>query len=58
MNVGGIVLEAVLAIETPVEWKQELASKYHAKIAILDCLPYQESGNRDLGSGRYSACPS
>jgi predicted DNA binding protein len=45
---GGTVLEAVLAIETPVEWKQELTGKYHAKIAILDCLPYQDSGNRDL----------
>ncbi len=45
---GGIVLEAILAIETPVEWKQELTSKYHAKINILDCLPYQDAGNRDL----------
>jgi predicted DNA binding protein len=45
---GGSLLEAVLAIETPVEWKQELTSKYHAKIAILDCLPYQDDGNRDL----------
>ncbi len=42
------MLEAILAIETPVEWKQELTSKYHAKIAILDCLPYQDEGNRDL----------
>ncbi len=45
---GGSTLEAILAIETPVEWKQELASKYHAKINILDCLPYQDDGNRDL----------
>ncbi len=42
------MLEAILAIETPVEWKQELTSKYHAKINILDCLPYQDAGNRDL----------
>ena len=42
------MLEAILAIETPVEWKQELMSKYHAKISILDCLPYQDEGNRDL----------
>jgi predicted DNA binding protein len=48
MRYGGIMLEAILAIETPVEWKQELASKYHAKINILDCLPYQDDGNRDL----------
>jgi predicted DNA binding protein len=42
------VLEAVLAIDTPVEWKQELTSKYHAKIDILDCLPYLDAGNKDL----------
>ncbi len=45
---GGPTLEAILAIETPVEWKQELTSKYHAKIDILDCLPYLDDGNRDL----------
>ena len=45
---GGSMLEAILAIETPVEWKQELTSKYHAKIDIIDCLPYQDVGNRDL----------
>ncbi len=48
MSMRGIMLEAILAIETPVEWKQELTSKYHAKINILDCLPYQDAGNRDL----------
>ena len=42
------MLEAVLAIETPVEWKRELTNKYHAKINILDCLPYHDTGNRDL----------
>ncbi len=42
------MLEAVLAIETPVEWKQELTSKYHAKINVLDCLPYSDDGNKDL----------
>ena len=42
------MLEAVLSIDTPIEWKQELASKYHAKIDILDCLPYHEDGNKDL----------
>lgn len=45
---GGHMLEAVLAIETPVEWKQELTSKYHAKINVLDCLPYSDDGNKDL----------
>jgi predicted DNA binding protein len=42
------MLEAVLGIETPVEWKRELTSKYHAKINILDCLPYMDTGNKDL----------
>lgn len=42
------MLEAILAIDTPVEWKQELTSKYHAKINILDCLPYSGNGNKDL----------
>ena len=45
---GGSMLEAILAIDTPVEWKQELTSKYHAKINILDCLPYEGDGNKDL----------
>lgn len=45
---GGHMLEAVLAIETPVEWKQELTAKYHAKINVLDCLPYSDDGNKDL----------
>jgi predicted DNA binding protein len=42
------MLEAVLSIETPMEWKQEIKAKYHAKINIIDCLPYEESGNKDL----------
>jgi predicted DNA binding protein len=42
------MLEAVLSIETPEEWKQELTSKYHAKIDILDCLPFEDMGAKDL----------
>ncbi len=42
------MLEAVIAIETPEEWKQEIIKKYHAKIHILDCLPVQESSCRNL----------
>ena len=42
------MLEAIISIDTPVEWKRELTSKYHAKINILDCLPYSEDGSKDL----------
>ncbi len=45
---GCSVLEAIFAIDTPMEWKQELTSKYHANINILDCLPYSDDGNKDL----------
>lgn len=31
-----------------MEWKQELTSKYHAKINIMDCLPTHDGGNREL----------
>ena len=47
-SVGGNVLEAIISIDTPMEWKRELTSKYHAKINILDCLPYSEDGSKDL----------
>ncbi len=42
------MLEAIISIDTPVEWKRELTSKYHAKINILDCLPYSDDGSKDL----------
>jgi predicted DNA binding protein len=42
------LLEVVISIETPEEWKQEIIKKYHAKIHILDCLPIQESSCKNL----------
>ena len=42
------MLEAILSIDTPMEWKRQLTSKYHAKINIIDCLPYADDGSKDL----------
>ncbi len=42
------MLEAILAIETPMDWKREVIQKYHAKINVLDCLRHDEHGNKDL----------
>jgi len=42
------MLEAILAVDTPTDWKKEIIQKYHAKINVLDCLPYLKKGNKDL----------
>ncbi len=42
------MLEAVLAVETPDEWRQEIIRKYHASISVLDCRPLDEGGCRNL----------
>lgn len=42
------MLEAILAVDTPNDWKKEAIQKYHAKISVLDCLPYAKKGNKDL----------
>ena len=42
------MLEAVLAVETPEEWRQEIINKYHASINVLDCRPLDEGGCRNL----------
>jgi predicted DNA binding protein len=42
------MLEAVLAVETPREWRQEVIRKYHASISVLDCRSLPEGGCRNL----------
>jgi predicted DNA binding protein len=42
------MLEAIISIEPPMEWKQQLLQKFGASIVMLDSLPYQESGCRSL----------
>ena len=42
------MLEAILAVDTPNDWKKEAIQKYHAKISVLDCLPHAKKGNKDL----------
>jgi len=42
------VLEAILSLDTPMDWKKEAIQKYHAKISVIDCLPFDKKGNRDL----------
>lgn len=44
------MLEAVLGIVTPPEWKKDLMSKYHAKIEVIDCMPCGMEGGRSLVS--------
>ena len=42
------MLEAVLSIETPPEWKRALIEKYHANVEVLDCRPKGEVGGSAL----------
>ncbi len=41
-------MEAVLSIKIPDNWVTEITNKYPATIKVLDCLPFEGEGVRDL----------
>jgi predicted DNA binding protein len=42
------MLEAILSIQTPIDWKQEILQKYHAKMDVMDCRPLDDGGCTNL----------
>lgn len=42
------MLEAILKVEAPDDWRRELIRKYHAEINMLDCHEREEGGCKNL----------
>lgn len=42
------MLEAILKVEAPDDWRRELIRKYHADISMLDCHEREEGGCKNL----------